>query len=195
MSKFYVVVKGRETGIFRDWSYTSSLIKGYKGAIYKSFNTFEEAENFYQASTQNDEAIPPNITFAYTDGSFSAGKGGFGFVAMRENKLIKGCGEVKIPASNNVAELYAIYVVLSLMREDIAIYTDSNYALSCLTSYIHVANSIKANADLINACADLMKGRRVYIRHVDGHAGIEYNEMADRLAERGRLSNSELIIE
>ena len=42
--KFYVVWKGVEPGVYDSWTDCQLQIKGYKGALYKSFDTREEAE-------------------------------------------------------------------------------------------------------------------------------------------------------
>lgn len=44
MAKFYVVWKGRNTGIFEDWDSCKKSIEGFEGAQYKSFKTLAEAE-------------------------------------------------------------------------------------------------------------------------------------------------------
>ena len=44
--KFYVVKIGRNTGIFESWEECKEQIYKFKGAIYKSFFTFSEAEDF-----------------------------------------------------------------------------------------------------------------------------------------------------
>ena len=43
MSKFYAVKQGRQTGIFSSWKECEAQVKGFKGAIYKSFASKEEA--------------------------------------------------------------------------------------------------------------------------------------------------------
>lgn len=47
--KFYVVWKGRETGIFRSWKECEEQIKGFDAARYKSFETEKEAEEAFAA--------------------------------------------------------------------------------------------------------------------------------------------------
>ncbi|MFB2771171.1 viroplasmin family protein [Pelatocladus sp. BLCC-F211] len=42
--KYYVVLKGRKTGIFTSWTECEEQIKGYSGAVHKSFKTLGEAE-------------------------------------------------------------------------------------------------------------------------------------------------------
>ncbi|MDZ7962838.1 MAG: ribonuclease H family protein [Aulosira sp. DedQUE10] len=42
--KYYAVLHGRETGIFTSWAECEKQIKGFSGAVYKSFKTRREAE-------------------------------------------------------------------------------------------------------------------------------------------------------
>lgn len=50
--KFYVVWKGRETGIFNTWDECTKQIHGYAGAVYKSFKTRQLAEEAYKSSSK-----------------------------------------------------------------------------------------------------------------------------------------------
>ena len=45
--KFYVVWKGVNPGIYSSWTDCQLQIQGYKGAIYKSFDSQEEAEHAF----------------------------------------------------------------------------------------------------------------------------------------------------
>ncbi len=45
--KFYAVKKGHKKGIFESWDECKKNINGYSGAIYKSFKTLNEANNFW----------------------------------------------------------------------------------------------------------------------------------------------------
>lgn len=49
-AKFYVVWKGRKTGVFDSWAETEEQTKGFEGAQYKSFESLKEAENAFKAS-------------------------------------------------------------------------------------------------------------------------------------------------
>ena len=42
--KYYVVWKGRKTGIFTTWAECEKQVKGFVGAQYKSFATSAQAE-------------------------------------------------------------------------------------------------------------------------------------------------------
>lgn len=49
-AKYYVVWQGAEPGIYRSWTECEAQVKGFAGAVYKSFDTEEEAEEaFYSA--------------------------------------------------------------------------------------------------------------------------------------------------
>ena len=42
--KYYVVWKGKETGVFSSWDRAKKLVQGFEGAQYKSFISKTEAE-------------------------------------------------------------------------------------------------------------------------------------------------------
>lgn len=46
--KFYAIKQGVRPGIYTDWGEASAQVKGFKGAIYKGFETREEAEAFLE---------------------------------------------------------------------------------------------------------------------------------------------------
>jgi ribonuclease HI len=50
--KFYVVWKGRETGIFNSWDECTKQIHGFAGAVYKSFKTRQLAEEAYKSNSK-----------------------------------------------------------------------------------------------------------------------------------------------
>jgi ribonuclease HI len=55
--KYYVVWKGKKTGVFTSWDEVKQLIQGVSGAKYKSFTTKEEALEAFQ----NPEAIKSEV--------------------------------------------------------------------------------------------------------------------------------------
>src|SRR5687767_7501642 len=58
-SKYYVVWKGRNTGIFESWEACCTEIKGFPGAVYKSFKTRQLAEEAFK--TNSNEFIGKEI--------------------------------------------------------------------------------------------------------------------------------------
>ena len=206
MPKFYAVVIGREPGVYTDWPTAQKQVSGFKGAIFKSFATREQAQAFITSSTaQNttpddvfDDTPQAQRTLVYSDGSFKDNACGFGIVAIiSDGTKHTAYGRVPLAPTNTVAELYAIYAALSLFPGDMLIRTDSRYSIACLTSYIHdwlkVGFQGVANADLLRAIYPLLQNRTVTFQHVPAHVGIPLNEEVDKLANEGRLSQYKLI--
>ena len=50
--KYYVVWKGRQTGVFNNWDACQAQIKGYEGAIYKSFETLAMATRAFNGLSE-----------------------------------------------------------------------------------------------------------------------------------------------
>ena len=211
VSKYFAVVCGVNPGIYEDWPTTQKMVNGFPGAIFKSFRTKHEAEEFMKASTcvKATSILPHTIplvnkTIIYTDGSFNQGLCGFGVVIITsDGSKIIAYGKVPDTVftngpTNNVAELYALYVGLSLVQGDVVIYTDSQYSIGALTTYINgwIKSGWKgvANRNLIEGTYSLMQGRDVKLHYVPAHSGCELNEECDRLADQGRLVNESLIV-
>lgn len=69
MKKYYAVKVGREPGIYRDWDSCKAQVHGFKGAIYKSFKTEEDARVFMgEIAEEKDDAAYDAV--AYVDGSY-----------------------------------------------------------------------------------------------------------------------------
>ncbi|MFK7050812.1 Ribonuclease H [Flavobacterium columnare] len=49
--KFYVVWKGIETGVFTSWEDCKAQTNGFDGAVFKSFESKELAEEAYKNSS------------------------------------------------------------------------------------------------------------------------------------------------
>lgn len=139
----------------------------------------------------------------YTDGACSGNQndeniGGFGAVLIYKDfrKEIYG-GEIN--TTNNRMELKACIKALeALKRKDIPveIYTDSAYLCNCFNQKWYVKwqkngwmNSKKEpveNKDLWSELIDLVNSfNKISFVKVKGHSGIELNELADELANRG----------
>ena len=66
-TKFYVVWKGKKTGVFSNWNTCKEQIQGYKGAQYKSFVSLKEAQNAYnKAYTDYVSFSKSSVTSAIT---------------------------------------------------------------------------------------------------------------------------------
>lgn len=49
-NRYYVVWNGVSPGVYKSWTDCKLQINGYEGALYKSFQTLEEAEKAYSSS-------------------------------------------------------------------------------------------------------------------------------------------------
>jgi ribonuclease HI len=215
---FYAVANGRTNGIFLSWDECSQSVKGYKNAIYKKFDTKKEAETFIQLHCQNslvitkedvesktnertDEFIPDY--YVYTDGACSnngrenalAGIGIFFGIEDTRNvsKRIQG------KQTNNTAELTAIIEVYSIIERDavcgkrIAIVSDSEYAIKCVSSYGEKFHKKEWNVDIPNkelvkkAYEIYMDKPNIRFIHIKAHTNNTDvhsfgNDQADKLA-------------
>lgn len=139
----------------------------------------------------------------YTDGACSGNQnkeniGGYGAVLMyKDNKKEIFGGEIN--TTNNRMELKAcIEALKALKRRDIPIvvYTDSAYLCNCINQkwyekwrtngWINSKKDPVENKELWQELLDLFEGfENIRFLKVKGHSGVEYNELADALANKG----------
>jgi ribonuclease HI len=223
--KYYVVWKGRETGIFTTWDKCKSLVDGFAGARHKAFPTLEEAESAFDKKVQSTDsktktkivkkssklksvilsqeqidAMPFDVKI-YTDGACepNPGEAGTGLAVYENNKLSElWYGLYQSFGTNNTAELHGLNQALLLAKDKLAtgstvgIFCDSSYSIDCITKWaggwerkgwIKSGGEIK-NLDIIKPAYFLYQeiSSQITIHHVNGHAGIEGNELADRMS-------------
>ena len=68
--KYYAVRKGRNPGIYTSWDSCLKEVKGFSGAIYKSFKSKDEAIAFMEGAEKEIE-IDAYTVVAYVDGSYN----------------------------------------------------------------------------------------------------------------------------
>lgn len=151
---FYAVKIGRVIGIYTTWNDCKKNIHGYSGAIYKKFDTIDEAKLFIKNDTvSGNQIINDNFDFLnciniYTDGGCinngkKNAKAAIGIFFSEnddrnESRKLKSNGIHKL--TNNRAELKAILVALSKvvdeikMNKYIVIHTDSLYSIKAFTT-------------------------------------------------------------
>ncbi|MFK7803324.1 MAG: viroplasmin family protein [Anaerolineae bacterium] len=218
--KYYVVWKGRETGIFTTWPECKSLVDGFTDARYKSFPTLEEAESAFggkptgshsaKAKTGAKKSAPLSqkqidaMEFEvkiFTDGACdpNPGEAGIGLAVYENNQLSElWNGLYQSFGTNNTAELNGLNQALMLAKEKLAIghsvgiFCDSKYSIDCITKWAtgwekkgwtKSGGEIK-NLDIIKPAYALYQqiSSKITIHHVNGHVGIEGNELADRMS-------------
>jgi len=211
--KYYTVTCGRAPGVYTTWKATQRQIVGYPGGCCKSFPSRQEAEDFFDLCMESkgdvDDSVdePPRVlpisgrTIIYTDGSSKDDRGGYGIVAIKESgekvELYGPLPNDGLRQTNNQSELYAIKVALETFSGPLTIYTDSEISIKYLTVYIHIwkNNNWKSsrggdveNQVYIKAIDNLLSSREdIKFIHVNSHQGLGYNDLADKLANQGRL--------
>ena len=144
--KFYVVWKGRRTGIFSSWAECEGQIKGYAGAEFKAFESRAEAERALTSSYAKYAGKPstdqrwlfaiakPIIPSICVDAACSGTPGPLEFRGVetetarplfKEGPLADG--------TNNVGEFLAIVDAMQWLEahgQDWPIYSDSANAIS-----------------------------------------------------------------
>jgi ribonuclease HI len=152
--KFYVVWKGRRTGIFETWDEASAQVNGFPGAQYKSFDTRVQAETAFRAGYSTSVAptsltrntnerwkqsrllgIEPPVVPSYCADAACSGNPG-----ILEYRAVKTeTGELLFEQSpfpegtNNIGEFLGIVETLMLLREqkDMSpVYSDSRNAIA-----------------------------------------------------------------
>ena len=219
---FYAVANGRTIGIFLNWNDCNNSVKKYKNALYKKFNTKEEADNFIKVNEKNIDDINNNIQnhniivnskddnivfnpdyYVYTDGACSNnGKdnalAGIGiFFGINDNRNIS--KKIEGKQTNNKAELSAIIETYHIIENDIlngkkiAIVSDSEYAIKCVSSYGEKCykkcwNVDIPNKDLVKIAYEMYKDKlNIQFIHIKAHTNNTDihsfgNDNADKLA-------------
>lgn len=223
--KFYAVANGRTIGIFLNWNDCNNSVKGYKNALYKKFDTKEEADNFIKAnekniddtynkiqnqkhnniimSTKDDDIIFNSDYYVYTDGACSNNGrdnalAGIGiFFGINDNRNIS--KKIEGKQTNNTAELTAIIETYHIIENDIlngkkiAIVSDSEYAIKCVSSYGEKCykkdwNVDIPNKELVKTAYEMYKDKlNIKFIHIKAHTDNTDihsfgNDNADKLA-------------
>lgn len=198
MVKFYYAVKnGRNPGIYNTWDECENEVKGFPGAKYKKFKTYEEAVSFLDKDDLKSEDIDikdlkDDEIVAYVDGSFSVETKvySYGIVIFTNEGKITLTGkdnEEELAEMRNVAgelkgAMEAMKYSLSKGKTTLYLYYD----------YMGIEQWAKGNWKTNKAGTkaykeyyDSIKDRlNVVFIKVLAHSGIEYNEEADQLAKK-----------
>ncbi len=190
--KFYAVKTGRKPGIYLSWDACKAQITGFSGAVYKGFETEDEARLFLSDSRIEKEPSEDALV-AYVDGSYNVATKEFsyGMVLLEAGKVIaKECeksNDASLAAMRNVAgEIKGAEVAMRYAKEhdrkELVIYHDyEGIAKWCLGEWKANKEGTKAYKAFYDAVS-----RQIQITFVKvkGHSGDTYNEMADQLAKQ-----------
>jgi ribonuclease HI len=141
----------------------------------------------------------------YVDGSCSKNGsknnfGGYGVVLTNDDKIVKMYKEGKKNTTNNEMEMKAVLTAIKLgtilskeTNQPIEIYSDSAYVVNTVNTWMYswaANNWIKKsdkrppeNLELVKDIYNLMQfNKNITVLKIKGHAGEEFNEVADKLA-------------
>ncbi|WP_318343786.1 ribonuclease H family protein [Flagellimonas baculiformis] len=147
--KFYVVWKGKHSGIFETWADCKAQIDGFKGAQYKSFSSFAEAKKAYNGNYSDykgttkgkSELSPqellkigePNYNSIAVDAASSGNPGKMEYrgVDTKTKKVLFHQGPFE-QGTSNVGEFLALVHGLAFLKQkksDRILYSDSRIAI------------------------------------------------------------------
>ena len=206
----YAVANGRVIGVFSTWDECNRSVKGYKNASYKKFDTKQEAEDFVSNNGVLQETSAMELVdfepdyYVYTDGACSkngtrVASAGIG-IYFGENDPRNVSEKLLGKQTNNLAELTAIVQTHAIIHHDllsgkkVAIVTDSEYAIKCVSTYgekcyKHHWNVDIPNKELVKTAYELYKDHSDNVRFIHIRAHTQKtdihsigNDQADKLA-------------
>jgi ribonuclease HI len=144
--KYYVVWKGRKTGVFSTWQECAAQVQGFVGAQYKSFTSRPAAEQAYRGQyvaqagkpASNQEwlfsANPPVSGSWCVDAACSGSPGRLEYrgVDLHTHKQMFRKGPYE-HGTNNIGEFLAIVHALQMLKKQnrsLPIYSDSSTAIT-----------------------------------------------------------------
>jgi ribonuclease HI len=144
--KYYVVWKGRKTGVFTSWAECEKHVKGFVGAQFKAFGDEAEAEAAYLANYDDYKgkasssgkwriaSIPPMLPSICVDAACSGSPGKLEYrgVNTETGDQIFRAGPYA-DGTNNVGEFLAIVRALTWQAKHnmrVPVYSDSENAIS-----------------------------------------------------------------
>ncbi len=205
---FYAVRVGRTPGIYKTWPECQANTSGFPGAVFKGFETLEEAQAFMnlgqpqKSNTSSKSAVKVPATYspdklpdvyAFTDGSYNIatkvyGYGGFLHYSETEDDIeIRGNGNDPEEAeSRNVSgevhgAVAAMKKAVELGLTEMTLFYDYEGVEKWPTG-LWKANK-KISKFYVAEYNQLKDKLTVNFVHVKAHTGIPGNEAADRMAK------------
>jgi ribonuclease HI len=207
-SEVQASVNGFKGAKFKSYPSESEANSAYSEGHEKALSGNDSSSSASKSkSSMKKESLPKTNINIYCDGSSipNPGKTGSGICIYKNDVLIKAYhGGYHEMESNNYAELLALNFALKIVEkstkaEPVSIHIDSQYTIDCITKWAsgwkkkgwkRSNNGEVKNLELIKVIYALYQTLQddVLIKKVKAHNGIEGNEIADRLANYGRMT-------
>lgn len=203
--KYYAVAKGKTPGIYFTWEDCKAQVEHFPGSVYKGFSNLADAEEFIKTAgvkqalknvetikTVEEQPVSTDVHLvAYVDGSYDHSQlryaYGCALVLPDEVVTLNGSGaEQDYVAMRNVAgeilgSEQAILWALEHGYQAVTIYYDYE-GIEKWADGIWRAN--KPGTQRYKAfIAEQREKITISFQKVAAHTGVEYNELADRLAK------------
>ena len=144
--KYYVVWKGRKTGIFTSWAECEEQVKGFVAAEYKSFGSRQEAETAFQSRYEaykgkpssmgkwREASVRPVLPSLCVDAACSGSPGKLEYrgVDTESGREVFRFGPFP-DGTNNVGEFLAVVHALTWLakhNKQLPVYSDSENAIA-----------------------------------------------------------------
>lgn len=147
--KYYVVWIGLNPGVYSSWNECRPQVEGWKGAVYKGFDTLEAAQNAYNLPPENfiekkapsggrkkqPKSIPPEVCrqALAVDAACSGNPGQMEYRAVYLGDMEEKFHFGPVLGTNNIGEFLAIVHALALYKSrglDWPLYSDSRNAIA-----------------------------------------------------------------
>lgn len=217
-------IDGRSDAQYMGFPSQQEAQQAFKGSYTQALMQRSLAKGSSPATKKNtvSKSFTAPVSFVidiYCDGACSPnpGKSGTGIAVYHKNTLSQLCyGLYQANGTNNTAELNGMLEAFKLaqqylakdatLKKKIQILSDSKYSIDCISKWASgwqakgwtrgKGEAIK-NLEIIKACYTLylQLSSSITISHVKGHANIEGNELADRMAVLARSQHQEIFIQ
>lgn len=203
-AELFVLLKGIKTKANQD-----KIIKNYK-----ALQAFRKEPPAARAEEARKKQVPSGDVVIYCDGGCSPnpGESGSGIAVYRGGRVSKlWYGLYERMGTNNTAELNALYESLLIAQKEseagnkVEIKCDSMYAINCIKTWAvgwekkgwtKKGGEIK-NLEIIKrsyALYNQLKSK-IALSHIKAHAGLEGNELADRMTVHAREQKVSVLVQ